>query len=68
MADGLETITKMKIRTWCDSGANSQSSFEDEFEIDEEEWRAMTDDEKDAYAKEVAFGRLDWGWKVEKAP
>lgn len=59
-------MTTIKIDTWCDSGANAQSRYESEFEVDSEEWVSMTDDEKDAFAKEVAFDRLDWGWKLKE--
>jgi len=51
------------IETWMDSGANSQSSYKSSFEIEGDEWAAMSDDEKDGYAKEVAWDRVDWGWK-----
>ena len=53
------------IETWVDSGANHQSSYKSSFEIESDEWAAMSDDEKDEYAKDVAWERVDWGWKVQ---
>lgn len=32
----------------------------------EEEWEALGSDEKEAFAKEIAFDRLEWGF--EKLP
>ena len=57
-------MTELKIKTWLDSGANAEATYEVEFEVDADEWNAMTDDEKDEYAKEYAFERSDWGWSV----
>ncbi len=54
------------IKTWMDSGANHQSSYETEFEIDEAKWSAMDEEEKDEYAKEYAWDRVDWGWKIKE--
>jgi hypothetical protein len=58
-------MSMIKIKTWLDSGANIHSCRETEFEIDEAEWCAMSEDEKDEYAKEVAWDRMDWGWDVK---
>ena len=58
-------MSMIKIKAWLDSGANIHSCRETEFEIDEAEWSAMSEDEKDEYAKEVAWDRMDWGWVVE---
>lgn len=51
------------IKFWLDSGANIHSKYEDEFEIDAEEWAGMTEEEKDEYAKQYAWDRMDWGWE-----
>lgn len=56
-------MPKKTIETWLDSGANSQSCYRSYFEVDADEWDAMTEDEKDEYAKEVAWDRMDWGWR-----
>jgi hypothetical protein len=56
----------LKIKAWLDSGANHDSSFEAEFEIDEGEWNLMSEEDKDAYAKEYAWDRMDWGWVVKE--
>ncbi len=60
-------MKNITIETWLDSGANSQSAYKNEFEIDKAEWDAMTEDEKDEYAKDVAWDRMDWGWRVKGA-
>ena len=51
------------IHVWLDSGANIHSMYKSSFEIDASEWDAMTEDEKDEYAKDVAWDRMGWGWK-----
>lgn len=55
----------MRFKVWCDSGANIHSRREDVVELDmtEEEFEAMSDDEKDDMFKEYAWERLDWGWE-----
>ncbi len=58
----------MKLRIWCDSGANAHSKREENIDIADialtpEEWAGMSDDEKEAAAKEVAFQQLDWGYE-----
>jgi len=50
------------IKAWLNSGANIHSCYKVEFEVDTDEWDAMSDDEKDEYAKEYAWQRMDWGW------
>jgi hypothetical protein len=59
-------MTTITIETWLNSGANNHSSYREEFEIEADQWAAMSEDEKDDYAREVAFGRSDWGWKVKE--
>jgi hypothetical protein len=54
------------IKTWLDSGANHQSAYKTEFEIDEADWNALSEDEKDEYAKEHAWNRMDWGWVIKE--
>ena len=54
----------LKIKTWLDSGANCQSAYKVEFEIDESEWNAMSEEERDDYAKDYAWDRMDWGWVI----
>jgi hypothetical protein len=54
------------IKTWLDSGANHQSLYESEFEIEETEWSAMSEEERDEYAKDYAWGRMDWGWVIKE--
>ena len=54
------------IKTWLDSGANHQSIYESEFEIEEAEWSAMSEEERDNYAKDYAWDRMDWGWVIKE--
>jgi hypothetical protein len=54
------------IKTWLDSGANHQSSYETEFEIDEAKWSSMSEEERDEYAKDYAWDRMDWGWVIKE--
>lgn len=56
-----------KFKVWLDSGANHQSSYKiivdlDQLGITEEQWEAMSDDEKEGEMREVAFERADWGF------
>lgn len=57
-----------KFKVWCDSGANIHSRYQKEIEadIDDSEWEDMSDDEKDAYMKEFALERLEWGYEEIK--
>jgi hypothetical protein len=57
----------MKLKIWCDSGANHQSCREEIYEFEdlgmtEDEWDDMTEDEQNNYAQDIAFDRLDWGF------
>jgi len=54
------------IKAWLDSGANIHSCRETEFEIDEAEWSEMTEEERDEYAKQIAWDRMHWGWVVKE--
>lgn len=61
----------MKIKVWLDSGANFRSCYKSEFITEEygltdEGWKALSDDEKEAIAKEVAFERAEWGFSEEE--
>lgn len=58
-------MSMITIKAWLDSGANHQSTYWVEFEIDEAEWSAMSEDERDEYAKDHAWDRMDWGWVVK---
>jgi len=58
----------MKLRIWCDSGANIHSKREETIEISElgvteKEWLEMTEGEREEAVKPVAFERLDWGFE-----
>ncbi len=58
----------MKIRVYCDSGANIHSCREqivsfDELGTTQEDWENMSDLEKEDVIRPIAFERLDWGWQ-----
>lgn len=58
----------MKVKFYCDSGANIHScreeviDLEDECGITDEEWNDMDDDEKQKVVMEWAWERLETGW------
>lgn len=57
----------MKLRVWCDSGANAHSKREEILDLEdlgltEKEWLEMTEDERETLAKEVALSQFDWGY------
>lgn len=56
-----------KFKVWLDSGANCQSSYEQEISlsdigVEDEEWDAMTSEEQDEVMRDVAFDRSEWGY------
>lgn len=56
-----------KFDVWLDSGANAHSCKKetvslDDLGISDSEWDEMTEDERDAVMREVAFDRSDWGY------
>lgn len=58
------------IHYWCDSGASIHSCRRgtitlQELGMTEEEWRDMSDDERDGVMRDIACDRLDWGYKLE---
>jgi hypothetical protein len=63
----------MKMRVWCDSGANAHSKREEivdlsDLGVSDEKWAEMSEEEREATMKEVAFAELDWGYaKIESA-
>ncbi|NUU68165.1 hypothetical protein HQN64_18945 [Enterobacteriaceae bacterium BIT-l23] len=57
-----------KFKVWLDSGANIESRYEDEVDLDflgvsSEEWENMNERERDELMKDVAWERMDWGYK-----
>ena len=62
----------MKIIVHCDSGANIHSRKEDtidlekDWSISDEEWKAMTEDEKFEQVMDWANNHLDIGWEEVK--
>lgn len=59
----------MELKVWCDSGANIHScrtviiDVEDTFGLSDDEWKALTEDEQTEMVKDIAWERLDWGFK-----
>lgn len=58
----------MKIKVWCDSGANIHSRRESVIDISEwglsdEEWAELSDDEKYEAVRDWANDRLEMGWE-----
>lgn len=59
-----------KIKYWCDSGANMHSCRKgtttlDELGLTEEEWHAMSDEDRENLMRDIALDRLDWGYSLE---
>lgn len=60
----------MKIRLYCDSGANIHSKRQEiikpeDWGMTEDEWTALTEEEKESMVKDWAFERLYWGWEEQ---
>jgi hypothetical protein len=58
----------MKIRVWCDSGANAFSCKSEVVDladvgVTEEEWVKLSDEDKEATVKDVALSTLEWGFE-----
>lgn len=56
-----------KFQVWLDSGANNNSSYEQEISLDDlgitdAAWDLMNEDERDKEMKEIAWDRMDWGY------
>ena len=59
-----------KIKYWCNSGANIHSCRKgtttlDELGLTEEEWHAMSDEDRETLMRDIALDRLDWGYSLE---
>ncbi|WP_368762526.1 DUF7167 family protein [Klebsiella michiganensis] len=57
-----------KFTVYLDSGANIHSRYEAEVDLDDlglssDEWDEMRVQEKDEVMKEVAWERMEWGYK-----
>ncbi len=56
-----------KFKVWLDSGANNDSCHEqtvslDDIGISDDEWAAMSEDEREQEMREIAFEASDWGF------
>lgn len=57
-----------KFTFWLDSGANIHSRREEtmtleEMGIDDEEYDAMSEEDRESFFKDFAFAYADWGWE-----
>lgn len=58
----------MKIKVWCDNGANIHSKRSTVIDImkvfgfDNDEWAALTDDERDDILRDIAMEWFEWGY------
>lgn len=55
----------MRIKVWAKTNIVGSKSCH-EFDIDEEEWNNMSDDERDDFCQEKLWNLIDWGY--EEAP
>lgn len=55
-------MAKKIIRTWLNSGANIDSTYEVCFEVDADKWDNYTEEQKDQLAKDYSWQNMDWGW------
>lgn len=57
-----------KFRVFLNSGANIHSKYEttttlEDLGIEDDEWDAMPEAEKEEAMREIAFGRSEWGFE-----
>lgn len=57
-----------KFKVWLNSGANAYSEYATEVTTEDigasdEEWDAMSEQEKESVMREIAFERSEWGFK-----
>jgi len=58
----------MKIEFWCDNGANIHSKRKETFDtsylgLTDDEWMALSEEEKTEHVKDWAFEKFDYGFK-----
>lgn len=58
----------MKFKVWLDSGANIHSCYDQEITlqeigVSEEDWQGMTEDEQEEVMRDIAWSRMDWGYR-----
>lgn len=56
------------FKVWLNSGANAHSEYSvelttEELGLTDEEWVALSEEEKEETMHEIAFERSEWGWK-----
>ena len=54
----------MVIKVWIRTDMQG-SLCEDSFQIDDDVWKKMPDEEKEDMCKDVAFNYLEWGWSED---
>lgn len=55
----------MRVKYWIKTDKMG-SKCQDTVEFDDDEWNSMTDEDREAAVKEIAFGHLDWGFESEQ--
>jgi len=59
--DYLEDAIRMRSNASCRKGTTTL----DELGLTEEEWHAMSDEDRDNLMRDIALDRLDWGYSLE---
>lgn len=57
----------MKIKVWLYSGANAFSEHVQELDLEDlglsdNDWNAMSEEQKDDFIRPIAWDRMDWGY------
>lgn len=61
-------MPERKIKFYLDSGANIHSQYSavyslKDLNITEEEWDSMSEEQKEEFARDIAWQRAEWGWQ-----
>ena len=55
----------MVIKFWIQTDRQG-SLCEDSFQIDDEEWGNLSEEEKEEMCRDAAFNYLEWGWSEDQ--
>ena len=55
---------EMVIKFWIQTDRQG-SLCEDSFQIDDEEWGNLSEEEKEEMCRDAAFNYLEWGWSED---
>jgi hypothetical protein len=58
----------MKLRIWCDSGANTHSKrvvtiTPGDLGLTQQQWDDLSEEERERLMRDIAFEQLDWGYE-----